>query len=47
MNSSGAALWEKGAKLIAEGARKEFDDPTMYEWFEYYYNEMKKENKKV
>jgi hypothetical protein len=38
----GAALWEKGAKLIAEGARKEFDDPTMYEWFEYYYNEMKK-----
>ena len=34
-------LWEK-MKPLAEGIRKELDQPSFYEWFEYAYNEMKK-----
>lgn len=34
-------LWEK-VKPIAEGRRKELNQPTIYQWFEYLYNEMKK-----
>jgi hypothetical protein len=33
--------WNK-VKPIVEGVRKEFGQPTMYEEFEYLYNEMKK-----
>jgi hypothetical protein len=33
--------WEK-AKPLVEGMRKEYHDPTFFEWFEYLYNEMKK-----
>jgi len=33
--------WEK-MKPILEGARKHFNRPQIYEWFEYLYNEMKK-----
>jgi hypothetical protein len=33
--------WEK-IRRIAKGARKEFNQPTLYEWFEYLYNEMQK-----
>jgi len=33
--------WEK-VRLIAEGARKEFNQPGLYEWFEYLYNQMQK-----
>jgi len=33
--------WEK-MKPIAEVARKQFDYPQLYEWFEHLYNEMKK-----
>jgi hypothetical protein len=34
-------LWEK-VKPIAEGRRKELNQPTIYQPFEYLYNEMKK-----
>jgi len=33
--------WEK-MKLIVEGARKQYNMPAYYEWFEYLYNEMQK-----
>jgi hypothetical protein len=33
--------WEK-VRPIAEGARKEFNQPGLYEWFEYLYNQMQK-----
>jgi len=33
--------WEK-IKPIAEGHRKKYNWPQMYEWFEYLYDEMKK-----
>jgi len=33
--------WEK-TKPLAEDMRKHFNAPTVYEWFEYLYNEMKK-----
>ena len=38
-------LWEK-VKPIVEGARKELNDPELWRSFEYYYNEMKKEQKR-
>ena len=38
-------VWEK-IKPIAEGARKHFNAPTILEWFEYLYNEMKKREQK-
>lgn len=31
-------FWEK-FKPLAEGLRKEFNDPTVFEWCEYLYNE--------
>jgi hypothetical protein len=34
-------LWEK-VKPIAEGRRKELNQPTIYQCFEYLYNELKK-----
>ena len=33
--------WEK-MKPIAEGARKQLNQPQLFEWFEYLYNEMQK-----
>ena len=33
--------WEK-MKLLAEGARKHLNQATVFEWFEYLYNEMQK-----
>ena len=36
-----SATWEK-MKPLVEGMRKEYHDPTFFEWFEYLYNEMKK-----
>jgi hypothetical protein len=33
--------WTK-IKPIAEGARKQLNEPTLYAWFEYLYNEMQK-----
>jgi len=33
--------WEK-AKPLIEGRRKELNQPTVYQWFEYLCNEMKK-----
>ena len=33
--------WEK-MKPIAEGLRKQFNEPHLYEWFEYLYNEVRK-----
>ena len=38
--------WEK-LKPIAEGERKQFDRPQIWEWWEYLYNEMKKEEQKL
>jgi len=42
---SGIRLWEK-AKPVVEGERKKYNDPRIFEWFEYYYNEMKKREQK-
>jgi hypothetical protein len=33
--------WEK-RKLITEGSRQRFSSPSLWEWFEYLYNETKK-----
>lgn len=33
--------WEK-MKSIVEGTRQQYNFPTLYEWFEYLYNEVKK-----
>jgi hypothetical protein len=38
--------WNK-VKPIVEGVRKQFDDPAMYEEFEYLYDEMKKREQKL
>ncbi len=35
------AFWEK-AEPIVKGMRKQLGRPTLYEWFEYLYNELKK-----
>ena len=37
--------WEK-VKPAVEGMRKRFNEPRFYEWFEYLYNEVKKEKNK-
>ena len=37
--------WEK-VKPAVEGMRKQFNEPKFYEWFEYLYNEVKKEKNK-
>jgi hypothetical protein len=39
-------LWEK-MKPIAEGRRKELNQPTAYQCFEYLYNEMKKREQQL
>jgi len=39
-------LWEK-VKPLAEGRRKELNQPTVYQCFEYLYNEMKKREQKL
>ncbi len=38
-------MWEK-MKPLAEGMRKEYHQPELWEWFEYLYNEMKKREQK-
>jgi hypothetical protein len=38
---SSTTLWEK-VKPIIEGMRKQYDQPEIYQWFEYLYEEMKK-----
>jgi len=34
-------------KPIAEGMRKQYNQPDWYEWFEYLYNEMKKREQRL
>ena len=41
-----STTWEK-MKPLVEGMRKEYHDPTFFEWFEYLYNEMKKREQKL
>jgi len=38
--------WEK-LKPIAEGERKQFNRPQIWEWWEYLYNEMKRREQKL
>ena len=38
--------WEK-VKPIVDGMRKELNQPPLYEWFEYLYNEMKKREQQL
>ena len=38
--------WEK-MKFIVEGARQQYNMPTLYEWFEYLYNEMQKREQQL
>jgi len=38
--------WEK-LKPVAEGERKEFGRPQIWEWWEYLYNEMQKREQKL
>ena len=38
--------WEK-LKPVAEGERKQFNRPQIWEWWEYLYNEMKKREQKL
>ena len=39
-------VWEK-MKPIAEGMRKQYNQPQWYEWFEYLYNEMQKREQRL
>ena len=39
-------IWEK-MKPIAEGMRKQFNEPRAWEWFEYLYNEMQKREQRL
>jgi hypothetical protein len=39
-------FWEK-MKPIAEELRKQFNEPKIWEWFEYLYNEMKKRKQQL
>jgi hypothetical protein len=39
-------VWDKMKDGIAE-ARKEFGQPTIFEWFEYLYNEMKRREQQL
>ena len=38
--------WEK-MRLVAEGERKQFGRPQIWEWWEYLYNEMQKREQKL
>jgi hypothetical protein len=40
------SYWEKVKPLI-EGRRKDLNDPTIYMWFEYLYNEMQKRQQQL
>jgi len=40
-HAEAAIIWKKVKPLI-EGRRKELNQPTLWEWFEYLYDEMKK-----
>ena len=39
-------VWQK-IRPIAEGVRKELNQPSVMEWFEYLYNEMQKREKRL
>jgi hypothetical protein len=39
-------FWEK-MKPVMLGLRRESNDPKVFEWFEYLYNEMKKREQKL
>jgi hypothetical protein len=39
-------MWDK-MKPLVEDMRKEYRDPTFFEWFEYLYNEMEKREQKL
>ena len=39
-------VWEK-MKPLAEGMRKEYNQPQLFEWFEYLYKEMKKREQQL
>ncbi len=41
-----STTWEK-MKPLVEGVRKEYHDPTVFEWFEYLYNEIEKREQKL
>jgi len=41
-----SVMWEK-MKPLAEGMRKEYHQPELWEWFEYLYNEMKKREQQL
>jgi hypothetical protein len=41
-----ALPWRK-LKPIVEGMRKEYNEPRLYEWFEYLYNEMQKREQQL
>ncbi|HVP92607.1 MAG TPA: hypothetical protein VMS94_02565 [Acidobacteriota bacterium] len=38
--------WEK-IKPVIEGARQQYNNPSLFEWFEYLYNEMQKREQKL
>jgi len=38
--------WEK-TKPVILGLREQFDDPNIFEWFEYLYNELKKREQQL
>jgi len=38
--------WEK-LKPVVEGLRKQYNDPTIFEWSEYLYNEMQKREQRL
>jgi hypothetical protein len=39
-------VWEK-LKPLAEGMRKEYNNPGFFEWFEHLYNEIKKREQQL
>jgi hypothetical protein len=39
--------WENIYKTVIYGARKQYNIPESYQWFEYLYNEMKKREQKL
>jgi len=41
-----SVVWEK-MKPIAEGMRKQYNQPDWFEWFEYLYNEMRKREQRL
>jgi hypothetical protein len=41
-----STTWEK-MKSIVDGTRQQYNMPTLYEWFEYLYHEVKKRDKQI